>query len=408
MPEEMPEKSISTNKLSKLQLTELDTCSKCAHCAEYCPTYTVTKKPGLIPGGKATSLSRLVKKQNGLWSRLLRPKPATKEELEGIAGNLYTCTLCGRCHEVCPFSIQTENLWRDFRSIMFEAGQAPQPLQMMDGGIQQKRNPYGSDADLRTSCLDYMDSSELPTKKTADTFYFVGCTSALKGQVQDIPSAIAHILNSAKEDWTLLVEQEWCCGSPSLMVGNEGRAKEHAEHNVALIESTGAKRVVTGCPGCYRALKKYPHLLGRTLGFEVFHIVELIGQYLKDGRLSITEKFKESIAYHDPCELGRLSGVIEEPRAILRAITDQAVDFPENRSDSRCCGGGGLLQATNGDLRLKIAEYRIAQAKETGAKILTSACPACKMALLDAIRSTNTEMKMLDLTELVAQKLRRS
>jgi heterodisulfide reductase subunit D len=403
----MPEKSISTNKLSRRQLVELDTCSKCSNCAEYCPTYIGTKNLRLIPGGKATSLSRLVKKQNGLRSRFLKPKPVTKEEIEAISSNLYACTLCGRCHEVCPFSIQTEELWRTFRQIMFDASQVPQPLQMMDGGILQKRNPYGSDADLRTSCLDYMDSSEVPTKKTADTFYFIGCTSALKAQVQDIPTAIAHILNIAGEDWTLGVEEEWCCGSPSLMVGNLERAKEHAEHNVALIKSIGAKRVVTGCPGCYRALKKYPQLLGRPLGFEVFHMVELIDQYLKDSRLQITERFKESIVYHDPCELGRLSGITEAPRAILRAITDELLEFPESKSDSRCCGGGGLLQATSDDLRLKIAEYRVAQAKRIGAKILTSACPACKMALLDAIQSKNTEMKMFDLTELVAQKLMR-
>jgi Fe-S oxidoreductase len=276
---------------------------------------------------------------------------------------------------------------------------------MLDGSIQKKGNPYSSDADLRTMWTEYMDSSEVPVKEKAQTVYFVGCTSALKAQVQDIPSAIALILNRAGEDWTFLGDKEWCCGSPSLMIGNREKAKELAEHNTELIESKGAKRVVTGCPGCYRALKKYPELVGRTPEFEVFHIVELINQYLKDGRLSITEKFKEKIAYHDPCELGQLSGITEEPRAILRAITDEFVEIPENKSDSRCCGGGGLLQATDGELRLQIAQHRITQAKETDAKILVSACPSCKMALLDAIQSINTEMKMIDLTELVAQKL---
>jgi heterodisulfide reductase subunit D len=278
---------------------------------------------------------------------------------------------------------------------------------MLDGSIQKKENPYGADGDLRTMWTEYMDISEAPVKEKAHTVYFVGCTSALKGQVQDIPSATALILNRAEEDWTFLGDKEWCCGSPSLMIGNREKAKELAEHNTELIKSKGAKRVVTACPGCYRALKKYPQLLGRMPEFEVFHIVELISQYLKDGRLSITEKFKERIAYHDPCELGRLSGITEDPRAILRAITDEPVELPENKSDGRCCGGGGLLQAVNAELRLQIAQHRVNQAKETGAKILVSACPSCKMALLDAIHSMNTEMKMVDLTELVAQKLRR-
>ncbi len=129
MPKETPKEtpaepvSVKVDKLSKLQLVELATCAKCAHCAEYCPTYAGAKKPGLIPGGKATELSKLVNKQKGLLSRFLKPKPVTKEELEKIATNLYTCTLCGRCHEVCPFSIQTEEMWREFRSILYDAGQ---------------------------------------------------------------------------------------------------------------------------------------------------------------------------------------------------------------------------------------------------------------------------------------------
>ncbi|OGN91762.1 MAG: hypothetical protein A2Z75_06195 [Chloroflexi bacterium RBG_13_50_10] len=402
MPGEKPEESISVNKLSKLQLTEVDTCSKCAHCAEYCPTYTGTKKPELIPGGKATSLSRLVDKQKGLWSRLRKPKPVSKEELEKIASNLYTCTLCGRCHVVCPFSIQTEDLWRKTRAIMYDAGLSPQPIMMLDGGIEQKGNPYNSNADLRTMWTDFMDSSEVPVKEKAELVFFVGCTSALKAQTQDIPAAVAAILNRVGEDWTFIGEEERCCGSPSLMIGHWEKARELAKHNTALFEARGARRIVTNCPGCYRALKKYPELVGHKLDFEVFHFVELMNEYLKNGRISIKEKFKEKIVYHDPCELGRLSGITEDPRAVLSAITEQPVEFPENRSDSRCCGGGGLLMAVNGDLRLQIGEYRVNQAKKVGAEIITSACPSCKMVLDDAAKSLNTGMKVLDLAELVA------
>lgn len=405
----MPEEYISVNKLSKLQLAALDTCSKCAHCADYCPTYIETEghQSGLIPGKKAKTLSELVQKQKGIWSLIRKPKPVEAEEVERIASNLYSCTLCGRCQVVCPFSIQTEDLWRTFRSIIYDADRHPQPLKMLDGGIQEKRNPYGAGGDLRTMWIDYVDPDEVSMKETAEVVYFVGCTSALKAQVQDIPYATSRILNYAGEDWTLLGDKEWCCGSPSLMIGNWEMAKELAKHNTELIESTGARRVVTSCPGCYRALKKYPKLLGRTLEFKVFHTVELIYQYLMEGRLVISERFKERIAYHDPCELGRLSGVIEEPRAILRAATDEPVELPESKSDSRCCGGGGLLLAVDANLRLKIAQHRIKQAEEAKAEIIVSACPACKMALLDAIQSMNTGMKMVDLTELLVQKLGR-
>ena len=402
----MPEEHIPVNKLTRLQLLELDTCSRCAHCADHCPTYVEKegRQPGLVPGKKARALSKLVEKQKGIWSLIRRPKPLKDEEIERIASDLYTCTLCGRCQEVCPFSIQTEDLWRTFRSILCDADRHPQPLKMMDGGIQEKRNPYSANADLRTMWSEFADI-EVPVKEKADVVYFVGCTSSLKAQVEGIPHSISLILNYAKEDWTLLGEKERCCGSPSLMVCNLEAARELAKYNAELIESTGARRVVTGCPGCYRALKKYPQLLDRAPGFEVLHTAELLHRYRLEGRLPITQKSKERIAYHDPCELGRLSGVMEEPRGILKAITDDLIELPENRLDGRCCGGGGLLQATDGELRLKIAQHRIKQAEEAGVEILVSACPACKMALQDGIRSTNSEMKMVDLTELVAQKL---
>jgi len=243
-------------------------------------------------------------------------------------------------------------------------------------------------------------------KEQAEVVYFVGCTSSLKAQVEGIPYAISRVLNHAKEDWTLLGDKERCCGSPSMMVGNLEAAKEFARYNVDLIESAGAKTVVTGCPGCYRALKKYPELLERELGFEVLHTAELFHRYLMEGRLSITEKSSQKIAYHDPCELGRLSGITEEPREILGEITSDLIELSESRLESRCCGGGGLLQALDGDLRLKIAKHRVKQAEEAGAEILVSACPACKMALDDAIRSESSKLKMVDLTELVAQKLK--
>jgi len=403
----MPEEHIPINKLTKLQLAELDTCSRCAHCADYCPTYTAKdpRQSGLIPGKKANVLSRLVNKQKGIWSLFRKSKPVKPEELEEIANKLYTCTLCGRCQVVCPFSIQTEDLWRTFRSILCEADQHPELFKLMDGGIQEKSNPYGANADLRTMWSEFVDASEVSTKEQADVVFFIGCTSALKAQVEGIPYAVSVILNHVKEDWALLGDKERCCGSPSLMVGNREAAKEFAKYNTELIESTGARTVITGCPGCYRALKKYPQLLNRELGFEVLHAAELIHRYLVEGRLSITEKSHERIAYHDPCELGRLSGVIDEPREILRAITDNLIELPENKADGRCCGGGGLLQALDDDLRLKIAQHRIKQAEEAGAEILVSACPACKMALSDAIRSMSVGMKMVDLTELVAQKL---
>ncbi len=367
-------------------------CVQCGYCRTVCPIFEQIPWESASPRGKLFYLKELVRK-------------GASELDEDFANRLFQCTLCGRCEEVCQLAIKTEDMWRKVRAAVYEAGKSPEPIMAMDGGLAEKQNPYGSDSFLRDMWTDFMDDDEIPDKETAHTIFFVGCTSALKAQTQDIPAAAARILNCAGEDWTFLGEDEVCCGSPNMMVGNLEKAKDLARQNTEQFEARGAKRIVTNCPGCYRALEKYSEMLGRKLDFEVLHLTELVSRYLKEGRIKVKEKYKEKIIYHDPCELGRLSGICEDPRAILKAITDQPVDFPENRADSQCCGGGGLLMAVDGDLRLRIGENKAKVAKKMGADIITSACPSCKMVLDDAAKSLKTGAKVLDIMELLAEKL---
>jgi len=89
----------------------------------------------------------------------------------------------------------------------------------------------------------------------------------------------------------------------------------------------------------------------------------------------------------------------------LKAFSTDFVEMPEHGVDVRCCGGGGLLQATDNELRLSIAKRRLEQAKSVGAAVLTSACPACKATFLDALRSNGGDLEVLDVVEFVARRL---
>jgi Fe-S oxidoreductase len=168
----------------------------------------------------------------------------------------------------------------------------------------------------------------------------------------------------------------------------------------------GAKKVITGCSGCFRILKwEYPIILGKKLPFQVVHAVEYLRDKVVSNQLKI-ETLKDRVTYHDPCELARLGGVIEAPREILRAFAKNFVELPENGIDSRCCGGGGLLQSSNNSLRMAVIKKRLDQVKDSGAKILTSSCPACKMTYLDGVREFGYDLEVLDLVELVARQLK--
>ena len=194
-------------------------------------------------------------------------------------------------------------------------------------------------------------------------------------------------------------------GSPLLLAGDEHTAKEYALHNVEAIEARGVKRLITGCSGCFRVFKwEYPKLLGRELGFEVLHTVQYVAEKLDSGDLKV-DKVKERVAYHDPCELARLGGVIDEPRRVLDHIAEDWVEFDEKGIDVRCCGGGGLLQASNNEVRMLIAKKRLDEAISKRVEIVTSGCPACKLAFVDSARHFDLDIEVLDVMELVARQL---
>ena len=392
-------------KITRRQLLELDTCARCALCAEKCPAYAESKKPNHAPSVRSAKTVRLYNKKFSLLAKLLGSKPIRKKEIDDLADSAYHCTLCGRCMETCPFGFQTHELWTRVREVVHDLDGTLTNISMLEEMLDDSQNPYGLDPDMRLDWADFTDLEEIPEKDEAETVYFVGCTTAFKGANHEVAFSTASILNELDENWTLLGEDEWCCGSPLLLAGDEHGAKTYAEHNVEIIEAKKVKKVITGCAGCFRVFKwEYPKLLGRKPNFEVVHSVEYLGEKLASGELVI-EPIDKKVIYHDPCELSRLGGLIAEPREVIKRLAGDFLEFEERGMDVYCCGGGGLLQAASNELRLSIVEKRLKEAKELGAEILVSACPACKLAFVDGSRASEIDLEILDIMELAAMQL---
>lgn len=376
--------------------TELYSCAQCGYCQDICPIYEA------IPWESASPRGKLHWIKSSLSSGVLRPNTELGED---FSKRLFQCSLCGRCHEVCQTTIDTMKIWYTARSQTNLSGLLPKNLIPIIKNLKETRNPYGLEVDTRLDWTDYSDLDKVPLKEEAEIAYFVGCTTAFKGANHNIGYSTSQLLNHLDVNWTFLGEDEWCCGSPLLMAGEEEMAKEFATHNIDEIERRDIKLLLTGCPSCYRMWKmEIPELLGKKLSFDVKHTLEYFSKVIKEGKLAIPPS-DESITYHDPCELSRLGGVVEEPREILNSFSRNFRELPEHGIDVRCCGGGGLLQATDNELRLSIAKYRLEQAKSVNADIITSACPACKLTILDAIRTTNDNVECLDLVEYLAKQL---
>jgi len=383
--------------LSKLQREDAFACAQCGYCVKWCPVYDRSGWESASPRGKVFLLKKMLE-NNG--SSLLTSNPRIASE---FVQRLFDCTTCGRCTEECHLELDLLDLWFRLRELAVRQGLAPQSVGLMEKALLASRNVFGMDSQSRTDWATYT-GAEVKVQDKADIVYFVGCVTSYSGRSQGIAQSITGILNHVGENWSIMHE-EWCCGHPLAVSGATERYREIAEHNVRNIEHMHAKVVVSGCPGCCLALREeYPRILGRELNFKVVHFTQLLDQYVTEGRLHIPE-LHATTTYHDPCELARLGGVVDEPRRVLRSFVKKFVEPEESGSIGRCCGSGGLLKATNSAMSGDLAEKRSAMLQRTGADIITSACPSCDQNLAEALSKFQDSKRVQDLAELVAQQI---
>jgi|YelNatPaOPRAMG01_1025707.scaffolds.fasta_scaffold08021_6 heterodisulfide reductase subunit D len=393
-------------ELKTSQIVELETCVRCGACSEVCPVYEQDKSIISVPALKLQELRKIIGKDVSILGLISSASKVNLKELRKASEAAYLCTLCGRCWIGCILGIRNRELREVLRSMIYKAGYIPEPLKNIDKTLMKYKNPYGSNG--RLGWLKKLDFQIPVNVKGSNILYFVGCTSAIRDP--SIAESTAYILRSVGESWTIM-DNEWCCGSAWIALGNMDAARNFAERNVKEIESLNVKKVVVSCAECYRMFKwEYPEL-NVDYGFEVLHISELINKYLNEGKLKTGKRVIERITYHDPCSLSRLGGIVNEPRNVLRQIIPREAEFhylvemPENRMNTYCCGGGAFLEFIHPELTLKIAEHRLNQASKAGAEILVSACPICKIVFTDAANKLNKNIKVYDITELVAKSI---
>jgi len=321
-----------------------------------------------------------------------------------IVKKIYSCPICGNCGEICSMMIGDHlvDIIEELRCAAVEAGYGPLEAQKAYAKyVDKENNPYG---ELHSKRLDWLDEKERATlKDKADIFYFVGCTSSYRQK--EIAKATYNLLKKLNIDFTIS-QDEWCCGSPLLRTGQVNSCQDIANHNVEIVQKTGAKKVITSCAGCYRTLKKdYEQIMGKAPEFEIQHITEFLDDLHKEGKLKINPT-NGKVTYHDPCHIGRHCGIYKPPRRLIKAVVgDNFVEMPRNQNNAWCCGAGGGVKSAFKDWAVEIAEDRIKEAEETGAEILITSCPFCFRNLQDAIDRTGSKLKFYDITEYLLERL---
>ncbi|MCJ7609648.1 (Fe-S)-binding protein [Candidatus Bathyarchaeota archaeon] len=386
-----------TKKLPKLSdyAEDVQKCMRCGFCRNLCPTFNSINWEAGSPRGRMQLAKAFL--------------DGDIEFTDYMKERIYECALCGYCTWRCPAGVKTIDVVKAARAHMLENKASPQNVQALLGNLSKEHNLYGLSHTMRTDWLGYpwiglKDKVEL-SRKGAQVLYFVGCICSYSGKKNMTGKATAQILSKTGADWTLLGNDEWCCGDPSMLSGDFGFALESARHNVGMAQDLGVKKVVTSCAGCYRMWKQeYPALLDENPGIEVQHISQYITEALQSGKLKLSKELKTTLTYHDPCELGRLGEVFDEPRQILKAVP--GVEFKEmakNRYLSRCCGGGGDLKVAYPDMSMEVGTRRLKEAQDTGAKGIVSCCPACELQLSDVAQKNGVPMQVFNIAEIVAR-----
>lgn len=363
-------------------------CAHCGYCQAVCPVYDALGWESSGPRGRMV-----------IAHGLAHAKLAEAE----AARRIYECTLCGACREVCSTRIDTVAAWLETRKRLAAGGALDGlPLSRLRDNLAATHNVTGDAPENRLLWQENLESSgpALNNRPGAAIVYFVGCVTGLYPQGHPIAQATTEILTRTGADFTTLGGEEFCCGFPYLGLGLPAEAAKTAAHNVAAVRALGAGTVVTTCPSCYHMWRHtYGELLGGEFGLEVLHASELLVRLLASGALDLAP-LDERVTYHDPCDLGRNSGVYDAPRQLLQAIPGvELVEMADNRENALCCGGGGNLEAVHPELAAAIAARRLAQALETGARTLITPCQQCKRTLANAARREKVRLKVLDLNE---------
>jgi heterodisulfide reductase subunit D len=395
----------SKNSFTARQLLNIEACTRCGQCTDLCCAYNASNDLWISPAKKMELLRKKVR-SGTLFGKLFGRLSFSDKDMDILARAAYECTLCARCEVDCPVNIDLQKLWISLRSSLTDDSRAPQALAMLKERLDKSHNISFDTNEGRAEWISQVaDIGENKyVKEKAQVIYFVGCVSSFSPRVFKIPRSIVKIFKTAKVDFGLLGDEEWCCGFPLLSSGFKQDFVEFAKHNIEKVNSAGAKYLVTSCPSCFHMWKHIYHELpldNVKANFEVLHTVQYIYKLAQDYRLRL-KPINQKVTYHDPCDLGRNSGIYDEPRKLIRMIPGITfVELEKNKIDAICCGGGGNVEAVNKQLSESIAQLKAREIIKTGADIVVTSCQQCVRTILQALKKENSKIKTMDISELV-------
>jgi len=390
-------------------------CVRCGLCSQACLFYTETGDPKYTPINKLEPMRRVWQQEYSFWGKLASAlgisKPVTDAELTEWETLVYdSCTLCGRCSMVCPVGNDIAYMIRKMREGMAASGHAPEGLI----GATQRAITIGSPMGVKLPALQAQIrhvEKDLGCTVPVDVQgvdYMLLLSSMEIMNFPEFIGAITRIFRHAGISWTIS-SQAFEATNSGIQIGVSEIAAELVERVVRAATELKVKYVISPeCGHAYMAIRwEGPNLIGRPYDFKVVHILELLDELRTSGRLQTSGKETQRLTYHDPCQIARRGGVVQQPRNLLREVAADFVEMPEAGIMNWCCGAGGGVSANEraDEIRLKAFIRKKKQLDEINPDALVSACSNCRIQLEDGLEENEMDIPVLSLTEIIADHL---
>jgi Fe-S oxidoreductase len=308
---------------------------------------------------------------------------------------LYTCMECGSCQEHCYsvkqiWPLRVIELLRE-KGVADGWGLLPEHETILKN-LEEKENILGKPQAERDKLITELGVKDA-AKEKCKVLLFIGCKYSFTPETKKVLESAVRLLKKAGADVGILGSQELCCGAPLLELGDRDFFEAFAEENIKRINATGAETVVTLCSHCASMLTEE---YGSFMDAKPQHITEFVSEALAKGSLKATKAVKGTVAWHDPCRLGRRLKVYDAPRSVLDAIPGiTRVEFPRSGHNSLCCGGGGMAAQAYPEFGLAVAKERVFEAEFTKVDKIVTACPWCEEMLRSGVdgRKSNIQVE---------------
>ena len=396
------------------QLFDTDACTVCGRCTSVCPAHA-TGKP-LDPREIVLKVGEVM---DATGNPPVSPTIGTVPEIAVQADNvfervtseeLWACTTCKACDEICPVNIEIVDKILDMRRYL-SLMESDFPVQLGNTyrAMENSQNVYGLNQAERGDWADGLDGIDIvePGRPIdAEYLMWVGCAGSFDDRNKKTARALAKLMQRANLSFAILGPSELCTGDSARRTGNEYIFQMLAMQNIETLDSMGVKKIVTQCPHCFNTLKnEYPQLNGT---YDVVHHSQLLMELVESGQLSMAgASLEERVTYHDSCYLGRHNDVYLAPRKVVGSLAGiELVEMPRNGTKGMCCGAGGGRMWMEESIGKKVNTERAQEALATGADRVAVACPFCYVMLEDGVKGEGREdVKVSDIAEVLWEAL---